>query len=145
MNKKALATIMVLGVIISVGYFAATPAMASDFNSNRETLITRISQRFNLNKSDVEALFDSVHDEHKAEMKAKMEARLAQAVKDGVITEAQKSALITKMEQHQDGKRESREDFKKWLESQGIDPEKLKNYLGFGQKIHHGRMFRFVR
>jgi hypothetical protein len=145
MTKKALATIMVLGVIISVGYFAATPVRASDLNSNRETLITRISQKFNLNKSDVEALFDSIHDEHKAEMKAKMEARLAQAVKDGVITETQKSALITKMEEHQDGKKESREDFKKWLESQGIDPEKLKHYLGFEMRMHKGRMFRFIK
>lgn len=132
MNKKALSTIIVLGVIISVGYFA-TPAKANDFNSRRDTLVTRISQRFNLNKSDVEAVFDAIHDERQSEMEAKREEKLTQAVKDGVITEDQKNALLVKMEDHAGQRQERAEEMQKWFSDQGIDHTKLRSYLGFGK------------
>lgn len=135
MNKKALTTIIVLGVIISVGYFA-TPAKANDFNSGRDTLITRISQRFNLNKSDVEAVFDAIHDERQSEMKAKREERLSQALTDGVITQAQKDLLIAKMDENHENRLQKREEMQKWFTDQGIDQTKLREYLGFGRNGH---------
>ena len=133
MNKKALATIMVLGVIISVGYFSTTSVAASDLNTGRDTLITRISQRFNLNKSDVEAVFDAIHDERRSEINAKRAERLSQAVKDGVITEAQKNALLAKMEDRAGKRHERAEEMQKWFSDQGIDHAKLRSYLGFGK------------
>jgi len=144
MNKKALTTIIVLGVIISIGYFA-TPAKANNFNSGRDTLITRISQRFNLNKSDVEAVFDAIHDEHQSEMNAKREERLSQAVTDGVITQTQKDALIAKMQENHDNRIQYREDMDKWFTDQGIDKSKLKNYLGVGVRRNGMGMMKFIK
>lgn len=124
-NKKLLATILTLGVIISVGYFGTNYALASDTdNPMHEKLITRIAQKFNLKEADVEAVFAAVRDEKMEEMKKIREEKLSQAVKDGVLTEDQKTALLEKMQKNISHS---------WFKSQNIDETKLRAYLGFGK------------
>ncbi len=137
MTKKALATVLVLGVIISVGYFGTTHVLAGEIQTGgQDVLITRIAQKFNLNQSDVRAVFDSIKDERLADFRAKREERLSQAVKDGVITETQKSALIAKMDENVDGYQNNEGDLKNWFSDNGIDPVKLRTYLGFPGRAH---------
>lgn len=132
MNKKVLASILTLGVIISVGYFSSNYVLASD-NMPHDQLITRIAQKFNLKESDVEAVFTAVHDERMAEMEKNREDKLSQAVSDGVITEAQKTAILAKIKEHQGERQQNREEMQSWFKSQGIDETKLRSYLGFGR------------
>jgi tRNA A37 N6-isopentenylltransferase MiaA len=131
MKKKLLITLIVLGGLISAGYFGAGVILADD-NNPHETLITRIAQKFNLNESDVEAVFQAVRDERQAEMKKQQEERLNDAINDGVITEAQKNAILTKMQEHQKVRGQNREEMQDWFEEQGIDQSRLRDYLGFG-------------
>ena len=131
MTKKLLITLIVLGGLVSAGYFGAGAIFADD-NNPHDTLITRIAQKFNLNENDVEAVFQSVRDERQAEMKKRQEERLNDAVSDGVITEEQKNAILTKMQEHQAVRGQNREEMQKWFEEQGIDQTKLRDYLGFG-------------
>ncbi len=139
MNKKALATVLVLGVIISIGYFGTTHVLAGEINTTRhDTLITRLAEKFNLKESDVQAVFDSIKDERLADFKAKREEKLSQAVKDGVITEAQKTALIAKMDENISDHRKNKDDLKKWFDDNGIDHAKLRSYMGFPGKHHFG-------
>lgn len=121
--------VLALGLIASAGYFGTSFVLAGDNTSAHQTLVYRIAQKFNLNESDVEAVFDAVRDEKQAEMKAKREERLSQAVKDGVLTEDQKTALLSKMEEHLSEKKENREEMQSWFKSQGIDETKLREYL----------------
>jgi hypothetical protein len=118
-----------LGGLVSAGYFGAGTILA-DNNNSHDTLISKISQTFNLNESDVEAVFQSVRDERQVEMKKQQEERLNDAVNDGVITEEQKNTMLTKMQEHQAQKGQNREEMQKWFEEQGIDQTKLRNYLG---------------
>ncbi len=129
MNKKILATVLALGVITSVGYFGTSAVLADSDNPMHQTLVSRIAQKFNLKEEDVEAVFEAVRDEKQEEMKAQKEERLSQAVKDGVITESQKSALITKMEEHLGERRQNREEMQNWYKEQNINELKLREYL----------------
>lgn len=134
MNKKLLTTILVLGVIISVGYFGTSHVLANENTPGYSTLVSRIAQKFNLKENDVEAVFSAVRDERQVEMKAKREESLDKAVQDGVITESQKVALLAKMEEHREARGEKKEAMQKWFSDQGIDASKLRSYLGFGER-----------
>lgn len=137
MNKKLLATVLILGTIISAGYFGAGAILADDQNP-QNTIVARLAQKFNLNESDVEAVFESVRDERQAEMKKRQEEKLSDAVDDGVITEAQKNAILVKMEEHQAQRNQNREEMQNWFEEQGIDQTKLRDYLGMGGRGGRG-------
>ena len=128
-SKRTLAIVLALGVIASVGYFGGSYVMAGDTNPMHDSLITKIAQRFNLKETDVEAVFEAVRDEKREEMKVNREEKLTLAVKDGVITEAQKNTLLAKMEEHIGERRENREEMQNWFKSQGIDESKLREYL----------------
>ena len=145
MNKKVLAAVLALGIIASVGYFGSSLVLADDENPVHQTLITRIAQKFNLKEADVEAVFEAVRDERQEEMKAKKEEKLSQAVSDGVITEAQKTAILAKMQEHMGERQQNREEMQSWFKEQGIDETKLRDYLrpeGRGDGRGMGKMGR---
>lgn len=138
-NKKVLASVLTLGVIISVGYFSSTNVLAEGVTTGKghDQLISAIAQKFNLNTSDVEAVFTAVHDERLEEMKNVRNDRLSQAVTDGVITEEQKKSIIEKMETHMENRNMAKEDLQKWFSDNGIDSNELKPYMMF--KFRHFR------
>lgn len=129
MRKQTLAIVLALGVIASVGYFGSSYVMAGDTNPIHDSLITKIAQRFSLKEADVEAVFEAVRDEKREEMRSQRVEKLAQAVKDGVITESQKNTILSKMEEHIGERRENREEMQNWFKDQGIDEVKLREYM----------------
>lgn len=60
-------------------------------------LVDKIAQKFNLNKDDVQKVFDEDRASHEAEMQQKMDERLTKAVKDGKLTQAQADAIKSKL------------------------------------------------
>ncbi|MEK7594505.1 MAG: hypothetical protein AAB436_02630 [Patescibacteria group bacterium] len=97
-NKKSLlvgaavATISLAG-LGSAGMVSAatTPSTSTDSTS----IVDKIATKFKLNKADVKAVFDEDRSARDAERKADQAERLATAVKDGKITQAQ-ADYITK-------------------------------------------------
>jgi hypothetical protein len=83
-------------IVLTSGGFAAQHAFAATDTTTEKTLVERISERFNLNKTDVQAVVDEAHAARHAEMQAKVAERLTQAVTDGKITQAQKDLITTK-------------------------------------------------
>jgi len=132
MNKKILLSVLTLGIIISLAGYGVKNVLADDENNLSATIVARIAQKFNLKEEDVQAVFEAVRDERRAEMQKTREEKLSRAVSDGVITEAQKTALLTKMEEHKGERMQNREEMQKWFTEQGIDETKLRDYLGFG-------------
>lgn len=144
MNKKVLAAVLALGIIASVGYFGNSYVLADNDNPMHQTLITRIAKKFNLKESEVEAVFEAVRDEKHEEMKAEREKRLTEAVNNGVITVAQKTAILSKMNENILERRGNREEMQNFFKEQGIDPVKLREYLRpnrEGKGEDRGRMF----
>jgi len=93
--------LMVGGIttVLGAGAFASVAsAQSTSGNTANDSLATKIAQKFNLNKDDVQKVIDQNKTDHQAERQQKMEDRLNQAVKDGKITSAQKDAILAKMQ-----------------------------------------------
>ena len=143
-----LTLLVVGGSVLSVGY-----VNAQGEENPASTLVTKISQKFNLNESEVQAVFDEARDEKKTEMKSNFENRLNQAVADGKITESQKTVIMEKFGNPSENK-VGREDFKNmtmeerktkmegkrtemenWATQNGISSDVLKDVLGGNRGI----------
>jgi hypothetical protein len=71
------------------GLGVASAATASDSSTSDTSIVDKIASKFHLNKSDVQAVFDADRKEHQAEREAQQKEQLAQAVKDGKLTQTQ--------------------------------------------------------
>ena len=160
MKRKVFFPILAAAIIASV-FASSNLVSAQDVTSGPNSLVAAIAAKFNLNQSDVQAVFDEERSKHEAEMKTQMEAKLTQAVKDGKITEAQKQAIQEKFGQPFTKKIEpgqfkdmSEEEMKAfhdqkkaemdaWLSQNGLTRETLQEIMGgprgFGRK---GMMFK---
>lgn len=63
------------------------------------SIVDKIAQKFNVNKADVQKVFDEDHEAREAEHKAELKTTLDQAVKDGKITADQEAKLIAKLDE----------------------------------------------
>jgi len=157
MSKLVKPTALIVGVIMVV---LLSVSYASAQESTYPPIVQRLAQKFNLNESDIQAVFDEERDERFAEIQARWQERLDDLVSEGKITEEQKKAIIAKHEEihnkmietkdmDPEDRRETmqalRDDFKKWAEEQGIDTTFLgpfaKGYgMGFKKGFHRGYM-----
>ena len=111
MNKKAIVTAIAV-TVIGAGTLTASSAFAQTQTPDQDpmnSLVQKISDKFGLNKEEVQAVFDESHRERHAGMQADFEAQLSQNVTDGKITEAQKQ-LILKKRQEMEADRQSNKD-----------------------------------
>lgn len=83
------------------GGFFLTGTASADTPDHRTSLIEQIASQFNLNKDDVQHVFDEERAARQEEATARLEARLSQAVANGTITEDQKAAILAKHEEWQ--------------------------------------------
>ena len=143
------ALVVVMGGVAAI----ATPASAhgwfiSGTENPHQPLIQKLVQKFGLKEDEVKAVFDEVKVAHKTEMKANLEKKLTIDVAAGKITEAQKQAILAKMEeihsqhlidkeafqdmtpeQRREAMTKVKNDLKAWATANNIDP----SYLNFGR------------
>jgi polyhydroxyalkanoate synthesis regulator phasin len=99
MNVKKTLAIAAMAVALGAGSLLAVTNASADEGGS--TLIDRLVERFNLDREEVQVVFDEVRSEKRAEHEAKMEERLNQAVEDGKLTEEQKNLLNQKHAENQ--------------------------------------------
>ena len=100
-------------------------------------LIQKIIEKFNLNPTEVQKVIDEERQERERQRLSLLEEKLNQAVKDGVISEEQKKALLEHWQNKWQQRRQIREEERKWFEENKIDWQKLGPYLGgkgFGRR-----------
>lgn len=143
------ATVGTVGVASMVGSGLANAATGTAGTS----LVDKIASTFNLNKADVQKVFDQNRSDREAQQQAKVEADLSQAVTDGKITADQKAKILAKrselqaqrdadkasMQTKTDAERKAamdakRAEMQKWASDNGISTEYLR-YVAGG----HGR------
>lgn len=122
------------GALVITGIYGVSQIRAAATPLNMP-IIQKLSDTFNLDTADVQKVFDAQKSDRQAEMQKIQAERLDGAVKDGVITEAQKNTLIDKWQEMESLRQKQQDDLEKWFSEQGIDPAKLAPYGGFG---HHG-------
>lgn len=141
MNKKILISSLALIGLVTAGIVGVKTVRADD-NSFYPPFIAKLAERFNLNQDELKNFFDEQHQERLQQMHKQHEQRLNQAVTDGVITEEQKQAILAKHEEMQNQQQQHHQEMQAWFETQGIDPEKLAPYVGFGMR-GFGKMHAF--
>ena len=124
------ATVILMGI---AGFYGLKTARA-DEASQYPPVMQKLVERFNLNEDEVKAVFDDFRVERQAEMKARFEERLNQAVSDGQISEEQKQLIIAKHEELRAERNAKRDELKTWAEENGIDLQ-----LFFGPKGGRGK------
>jgi len=152
--KKLQKSLLVAGTITAVGLGslgAASVASAATSNTGSDSLIDKLATKFHLNKDEVKAVFEENRAAHKAEREQEMKDRLAQAVKDGKITQDQAEKITAKatemktfMESLKDKTPEERksamdakrDELKKWAEDNNIP----KGYFPMGGRGGPGHM-----
>lgn len=150
-SKKIL--IPVIALVITGGtVFAAYGVNAQTPTDRINGLAETIAQKFGLDKSKVQTVVDEFHTskmkERQAEMQKKWEDKLTQEVKDGKITDAQKQAILKKLdelrskynpdtisnmtvEERRKAMEAKQTELKSWADSQGINESYL--IFGFGR------------
>jgi hypothetical protein len=139
-NKKLLTSALALGMVISLTTLSVDSVKAD--NPAYTPIISRIAERFNLDETDVEAVFDAVHEERHDRLRTNHEERLQTAVEAGVIDQNQMEVLLDKWEEMYDQRQQEREELQTWFDEQGIDTNALAQYMGsgrFGPGHHIGR------
>ena len=96
LSKRYLLPIAAVAVVATATIGAATVSAAT--GNQPGSLAQKLAGAFHLDATKVQTVIDQNRDEHHASMQAKMdqryEDRLTKAVKEGKITDAQKTALI---------------------------------------------------
>lgn len=141
---------------LSAGGMASAATNAQEDDNPASSLISRLATTFNLDEAKVEEVFEAERTEREAEHKQQLDTTLSQAVKDGKLTEAQKSAILQKRDELKNEREQNREamqdksdeerkaamesrrtELQQWAESEGI-PEEYQRYVMGGHKGHGG-------
>lgn len=151
--SKTLSTAGVGAAIIVGSMLAVNAASAHYGNGNGQSdLVDRLATELNLDATEVQGVFDTMHEERQAERQAEHTERLAGFVEDGTLTQEQADALDAKSQERQaqrealreqDLTREemreqmeaSRDEFQSWAEEQGIDLDAIRpEHAGEGMR-----------
>jgi chromosome segregation ATPase len=96
MNIKRSLLVATAASAIGTASIVGLASAADGASTNGTTLVDRVAQHFNLSKDEVQKVFNEDHSARQAERETQYEARLTQAVKDGKLTEDQKTKILTK-------------------------------------------------
>jgi hypothetical protein len=152
--KKKYFIYAVLSAMAFVIFGAIYTTVKAAENSNpMNDLVKAIAQKFNLNVGDVQAVFDEQKTEMETKFQQEFADRLAKAVSDGKLTQAQADLLTAKCTEilaqkeaqktniekmTQEERRESQEamktqaeSLKQWAKDNNI-PQEYLMFLGFG-------------
>jgi len=145
--------LIVLTILLAIAF--ALPTAANAFwpfdlfkkdggsSSGFPPLIQRIIEKFNLNPTEVQKVVSEEQQEREKQRLSLLEEKLNQAVKDGIINEEQKKALLERQQKMWRERQQNYEENQKWFEENKIDWQKLRPYgIGFGgRNFGQGRGF----
>lgn len=124
--------------------------MAQGSSSNKSSLVDKISTTFNLDRAEVQKVFDQDRQERDAKQQAKFESRLNTAIAEGNLTKSQADELKSKVTELKDFRKSLKDmskaerkqalkskhdEIKKWLEENNIPEE----YISFLRTFKHMR------
>jgi hypothetical protein len=130
MNKKLIVPALVVAMGSAAVLGTSQIQAQTKTNNDYPPIVQKLVTKFGLNENEVKAVFDEERAAREAEMKAKMEDRLNQAVANGKITEAQKQKIIAKLQELHEQRAEQMAKFKDMTpEERRAEHQKMKAEL----------------
>ncbi|HSX01994.1 MAG TPA: hypothetical protein VLI05_01625 [Candidatus Saccharimonadia bacterium] len=96
LNKKTYIVAAALAGSVALAGLAGVGIASAATGTKPASLVDELAQKFNLNKADVQAVFDQHRSEAQSDHEAKYEQRLAADVAAGKLTAAQKDQILAK-------------------------------------------------
>jgi ribosomal protein L19E len=143
------ATIGLAGLSAGVAHAATTDSTTK--TDPMSSLVDKIATKFNLNKTEVQQVFDAQKTERQAERETEVKADVAKLVADGKITQAQADLINAKraelQKQHESNKagrqgtgnserkaamEKQKTELEAWAKQNGIDAQYLRYVMGGG-------------
>ena len=137
MKKKFVFPLIAVGILAVAGALWLGIGQAKA-DSNMPAMTEQLSEKLGVDQSKVESAMQEIRTEHQAEEKAARDAKLDQAVEDGVLTEDQKTTLIQKRDQMREQMQQQRQEMQQWMKDQNIDADKLHQYQSGGAGMGRG-------
>lgn len=131
---KSKLILSVLSLALAGGVLWVSVPKASAQTTTPKTIIQRLAEKFGLKQAEVQTVFDQQRTERQTQMQARFEERLTQAVKDGQISEAQKTAILKKHQEMQTERNHERTEWQAWLKANGLENNEFAMGFGFGGK-----------
>lgn len=96
-NKSTMVAIAAVAFGLTAASVGAVHAASNTTSTNpMNSLVIAIAQKFNLNTTDVQQVFDDQHTQMEASRQEEFKTRLAQTVTDGKLTQDQADKIIAK-------------------------------------------------
>lgn len=163
LKKKIVSTAAVLFITLTP-MVATVPAYAADTNTITnhnffQGLVDFLSQRFGLDKTQVQSAVNEYHTQQMQNRQQKMQdnekKRLDKLVSEGKITSSQEQAIITELQnlrtkyspdsfkgltpdQRKQRFQDMQNEITSWAKSQGIDPKYVMPFPGMGMGMRMG-------
>lgn len=157
MKKKI--TISLIAVALLTAWLIPMTANAQTKSNPISGLVAAIAQKFGIDQNQLQSFVSQYKEDHKElaqqKMQDRMDNRLDALVKQGEITDAQKQAILSELQtlaqkypasslksmtsdQRKQQFQNEQNDFKSFLQSQGIDPNTLPMFGIRGVGLHGG-------
>lgn len=127
-NNKIITSAIVLATAGALTFGTATVSANMQTDS---TFVKTFAQKLGVSEDKVKTALDSMKTDRQSEMQKSLEDRLSQLVKNGKITEAQKTLITNKMKEIKANRSAKKEDLQKWAKDNNIDLKYLSFRAGF--------------
>lgn len=157
--KKYLAAAAVAGTVglagLSTAGIVAAQSGSGDNDGPMSGLVTALAEKFNLDQTEVQQVFDDERTARQAERETEVSEKLAELVSEGKLTQEQSDAISEKRtelqaereeardneesltrEERQERRAAHRDDLETWASENDISSEYLRYVLG-GHGSHH--------
>ncbi len=95
-SKKLMIPMAALAIVGVAGAYGVSAVSADSSSTDPQgSLVQKLADKFHIDKTQVQAVFDADRAEHQAKQEDNYKQRLEKAVTDGKLTSAQKDAVLT--------------------------------------------------
>jgi hypothetical protein len=143
LNKKVVIYVVAGVALAGLSAIGIQSVHAQGFVNGYPAVVQKIADKFHLNLSDVQAVFNQDRQDRESQMQARISAELDQAVSQGKLTAAQKQLILDKRQELQTARQADMtnwknltQNLKSWATANNID---LKYLRGPGIRFGFGR------
>jgi len=132
--KNKLLVLAITAVVIGGAAWAGSTRALAATTGKYPPVVQKLIDKFGLKETEVQTVIEEARTEQQTTMQTRMEERLTDAVGNGKITEAQKTAILAKWKEISAKRETERQELSDWAKQNGLESD-----YGFGWFGGHGR------